>query len=132
MRDQLKLLPSEKLQKIHLTLEEFEKSRVDKHELKIEGRMYDIGRVQIHGDSIIVYALHDESEDSLLTFISFIINEPIHEKEMKLIAQFLSLVYLPSAMPHYISLASQHKPNTKYKNPYQDLVYQEFFTPPRS
>ena len=132
MREQLKLLPLEKLEKIVLDGEEFKKSRVDEHEVRIGSKMYDIARVEILGDSIIVYALHDAREDSLLTFISFLINEPVDKKEMKQIAQFLLLAYLPPNEPICFSPVLKHKPNTRYTNPYHDLVTEEFFTPPRS
>ena len=132
MREQLKLLPVEKLEKILLSPEAFENARVDEHEIKIDGRMYDIARVQIHGDQVIVYALHDAREDSLLTFISFIIKEPINKKEMKQIAPFLLLVYLPTEVVHYVSPVREHKPSTQVINRNHDLVEQEFFTPPRA
>lgn len=132
MREQLKLLPLEKLEKIVLNGEEFQKSRVDEHEVRIGSKMYDIAHVEVIGDSVIVYALHDAREDSLLTFISFIINEPINKKEMKQIAQFLLLVYLPPNGLLCFTPVLKHKPHTRYTNPYHDLVTAEFFTPPRS
>lgn len=132
MRERLKLLPSEQLEKIFLSADEFKKCRVDEHEVKVAGRMYDIARLQIRGDSVIVYALHDAREDSVLTFIGFIINEPINKKEMKQIKEFLSLVYLPTTILHYFIPSLQHKPDTRFAYFYRDLVTQEFFTPPRS
>jgi hypothetical protein len=132
MRERLKLLPSEQLEKMLLSADEFRKCRVDEHEVKVAGKMYDIARVQTRGDSVIVYGLHDAREDSLLTFIGFILNEPISKKEMKQIKEFLSLVYLPATTLRYCIPERQPKPDTRFVYFYRDLVTQEFFTPPRS
>lgn len=131
MHEQLRSLPAEQLEKIYLSPEEFVRVRVDEHEIKIGGRMYDIARVHTEGDSIIVYALHDAREDNLLNFVSFIINEPISKKEMKQFAQFLLLLYLHATVLQYVIPELEYRPNTRYINHFQDLVTQKFFIPPR-
>jgi hypothetical protein len=67
MRELLASLPEKKL--VHLTMSavEFERLRVEKHELKINGRMFDIAFKKASGDRLDVYGLYDEKEDALLS-----------------------------------------------------------------
>jgi uncharacterized membrane protein len=70
MRALLKTLPEDKLIRISLTKREFERVRVEEHEIKINGKMYDIARVKLEGEIFHVYCVHDEAEDNLLSFLN--------------------------------------------------------------
>lgn len=62
-------LPDDQLTHLVLTADDFNKARVDDHEVKVDGRMYDVARIRVENDTIHVYAVHDQSEDSLLGFL---------------------------------------------------------------
>ncbi|GCC52744.1 hypothetical protein SanaruYs_29820 [Chryseotalea sanaruensis] len=91
MHQQLKQLQDEELTKFIFTEAEFEKAKVNSHEIKVGGKMYDIARTEVIVDRVHVYALHDEAEDSLLTLLSEITSrvdkdkKPVPKQLMKLI-----------------------------------------------
>lgn len=81
MREQLRHLPAEQLTLFTLTPEEFKQARVEDHEIKVNGKMYDIARVEVQDNLIQVYALHDEAEDNLLSFLSELVNRSTNDKK---------------------------------------------------
>lgn len=96
MRSNLKRLPDHQLDMLRLTNYEFLSARIDDHELMINGKMYDISRVEYHHDVVHVYCLHDEKEDNLLALIGEIISKP-RKKNSNLPDQILSHI-----STHYI------------------------------
>jgi hypothetical protein len=97
MRAALKDLPQEKLEKFSMSQQEFNNVLMDEHEIKVDGRMYDIARVEQDHQLIIVYALHDEAEDNLLSFLDEIAKRPLQDKKSppSQILQFIALTFLP-------------------------------------
>lgn len=98
MRDQLKDTPLSELQKLDLTLNRYNQSRVGEDEVKIDGKMYDIATLQVKGDRVVIYALHDSDEDSLLSFLDAIIMRSHRDTEPLPSGLFAlaGLQYLPS------------------------------------
>ncbi|MCU0419215.1 MAG: hypothetical protein MUC38_06100 [Cyclobacteriaceae bacterium] len=69
-RAQLKDKPIELLQRLELSEHQYRQARVNPREVKLEGKMYDIARLErVHG-RVILYAEHDEAEDNLLAFVN--------------------------------------------------------------
>jgi len=97
MRAALKDLPREKLEKFSMDEVEFKNVLVDEHEIKVEGRMYDIARIEQDHQLIIIYALHDAAEDDLLSFLDEIAKRPMQDKKSPpaQILQFIALTFLP-------------------------------------
>lgn len=97
MRAALKDLPREKLEKFSMDEVEFKNVLVDEHEIKVEGRMYDIARIEQDHQLIIIYALHDAAEDDLLSFLDEIAKRPMQDKKSppSQILQFIALTFLP-------------------------------------
>lgn len=81
MRAQLKFLPAEELTLFVLNAEEFRQAKVNDHEIKVDGKMHDIARIEKKADKLFVYALHDEAEDSLLAFLSEIASRSSKDKK---------------------------------------------------
>lgn len=81
MREQLKTLPDHELTLLTFTREEFRKVKVNDHEVKVDGEMHDIARVVIKGDKLLVYALHDEAEDNLLSFLDEMVTRSSNDKK---------------------------------------------------
>jgi hypothetical protein len=73
MRTLLKTLPDDQLEIITLSMDEFKRVCVNEHEIKVNGKMYDIARIQVEGEILHVYCVHDEAEDNLLSFLDSVL-----------------------------------------------------------
>ncbi len=73
MRALLATLPDEELELIILTPEEFKQTRVEDHEIKVNGNMFDIARVVEKDSKLFVYGVYDEDEDNLLSFLNAVV-----------------------------------------------------------
>lgn len=81
MRAKLKELPTEQLDLIVLSRAEYQTAKVEEHEIKVEGKMYDISRVLERNGKVFVYCLHDKAEDNLLAFLDKILSLPLKDKK---------------------------------------------------
>ena len=81
MRAKLKELPPEELELITLSVNEYQKAKVEEHEIKVGGKMYDIARIVEKNGNVLVYCLHDKAEDSLLAFLDKILKLPLKDKK---------------------------------------------------
>jgi hypothetical protein len=107
MRQALRLRPDDQLEVLRLTKKKYAEVRVDEHEVKVNGKMYDIARVKVSDDSVIVYALHDEKEDNLLALMGEIISKPLKDRSSMPVAivQFLTLLFVqPHAVTEFFSV----------------------------
>jgi hypothetical protein len=97
MRELLKATPEEELKLIQLTKSEYQKSLHEEDELELNGKMYDIARVEVKDGAYFVYALHDSAEDNLLSFLDEILKRSSSDKKPvpSQLFGFISLVYLP-------------------------------------
>ena len=69
-REALRQLPDHKLQQLRFTHDQFQAFGDDGyHEFEWNDRMYDVARVETSGNEVLVYALPDEAEDDLLSFL---------------------------------------------------------------
>ncbi len=73
MRALLSTLPDDELEIITLSTAAFNRVKVDVHEIKVDGKMYDIARIESAGDTLHVYCVHDEAEDNLLAFLDSVL-----------------------------------------------------------
>lgn len=85
-------------EKLLLTVSEFEKSRIDAKEIRLNGRMYDIKSVTVTADSVEIYAIHDLEEEDIMEKIKQLVKNTCspHVKIPPHLQQLISLVYLPS------------------------------------
>lgn len=124
MREQLKYLPEEKLTRFQFTPEEFRKVRVEDHEIKVAGKMFDIARITEQGRLIVVFALHDEAEDNLFSFLGEMVSRSANDKKPVpvQIEQLLTLSFLPTSfrMLHQGCLEINHT------TPYRKADYETF------
>lgn len=98
MRAKLKELPSEKLELITLSKHEYQLAKVEDHEIKVDGKMYDIARLKEEDGKILVYCLHDEAEDNLLAFLDKILSLPLKDKKVpSQLVVFTSLSFIVPA-----------------------------------
>ena len=121
MRSQLRNLPTEELKLLTLTPEEFQKARVEEHEVKVDGKMYDIARVEKRDNVILVYCLHDAAEDNLLAFLNKILTLPLKDSHIPSgILHFYSLNYLPA---HWSFIVPEVIPTTPF-TAYTEMISQ--------
>jgi hypothetical protein len=80
-RAALARLPDTALTRFDFLKTDFERRRVEDHELEIDGKMYDIARLVRVGDGVSVWALHDTAEDNLLSFLSAVVQRHRADKK---------------------------------------------------
>lgn len=100
MRAKLKELPAEQLDLIVLSPAEYKEAKVEEHEIKVAGKMYDISRVLEKNGKVFIYCLHDKAEDNLLAFLDKILSLPLKDKNTSpQLVKFTLLSYiLPSTL----------------------------------
>jgi hypothetical protein len=122
MRALLQTLPADKLEQITLTEDQFEKSKVEEHEIRVNDKMYDIARIEKQDGLLLIYCMHDEAEDNIIAFLDKILSSPLKDKSVPTgVLQFFSLTYLPAnwrflmpefatdqAFTAYTEIESQH------------------------
>lgn len=97
MRAAIRTLPDHKLTRLALAHQAYRKSIVEEGEIKVDSKMFDVARVKQQGDSVIVFALHDEKEDDLLAFADEIISKPFEQDAgvTTSVLQFISMMFMP-------------------------------------
>lgn len=95
-REALKRLPETSLQRFEFSTAEYRSIRVEDHEIRVNGKMYDIARTERTADAVVVWALHDEAEDDLFAFINKVMDNAAQDDHQapKDFTQFLSLQFL--------------------------------------
>lgn len=112
MREQLKTLPDHELTVFTFTQEEFRKVKENDHEVKVNGKMHDIARIVIQDNKLLIYALHDEAEDNLLSFLDEMVKrsstdkKPIPSQLVQLLT--LQFISIESQFPQNSSVAISH------------------------
>lgn len=74
MREQLAQLPDNELELLTIPNNRFRASWAAEREMKWEGHMYDIARIERSVDVMKVYCVRDHDEDGLLNFISAVVD----------------------------------------------------------
>lgn len=94
-RARLAKMPARQLDRLILSLNEYSSAKVDEHEIRWQGKMFDVARVVAAGDSLHVYGLYDPKEDSLLSLADHFLTSPFDSDKMPdVIKQYLSLQFL--------------------------------------
>ena len=135
MRKKLADLPPSQLDIVIIPQESFRASWLEELEMKWQGKMYDIARVESRGDEVIVYCLHDKDEDDLLSLVSAIVEtgQQDNQQAPTTLIEFFGLEYVPTstavpepeALPKktFVPVASEH---------FSSIAYDPAFPPPRS
>jgi hypothetical protein len=132
MREQLKLLPDDQLTRLILTKQEYLTAKVDEHEVKVNGKMYDISRVEQHGDQILVYGIHDEAEDNLLTFLEEMVTRSANDKKPipTQLSQLLTLTFILEVEPKCFGIEYQIIHHATVYSEMQYLITRSILSPP--
>lgn len=98
-RATLKFLPESELEYFRLTPKDYTRAKVNNREILINGKMYDVARINVSKEKVEVYALHDEAEDDLLAFIREVMNNAEKDGQApSVFSQFTSLQFLQPAL----------------------------------
>jgi hypothetical protein len=128
----LKFLPDDQLTILKLAKEEYEDSRVDEHEVKVNGKMYDIARIEVKGDTLIIAAMHDEKEDNLMALLGEIISKPLKSDQPvpSAVIQFITLSFiLPYDIFNFENSCQQKDFHSHYS--FSEITFlPAFLTPP--
>ena len=118
MRNKLKTLPADQLDIFHLTPSAYKQALRDGYdELEINGKMFDITRIEVKEEQVIVYALHDSAEDNLLSFLDQVLKSAAqdHQQIPSPLFQFSALTFLlPSTLSFSNPLPSSFRAFTNY------------------
>jgi hypothetical protein len=98
MRKKLASLPDDRLEVVAVPKASFKASWLEEREMKWKGRMYDIARVEVGEKTILVFCLHDEDEDGLLSFLSSVAETSRQDRRdaPDSLVQFFSLKFVTS------------------------------------
>jgi hypothetical protein len=132
MRAKLKELPAEELDLLILSMEEYQHAKVEEHEVKVDGKMYDIARVEQLGNQVLIYCVHDAAEDNLLAFLDKILSLPLKDKSVPHgVLHFYTLHFLPAqfdfTLPEFTSPSSV----TAYSAITSQFISADIFYPPK-
>jgi hypothetical protein len=81
MRSKLKELPASQLDALHLSAALYRQSLRGDDEIEVNEKMYDIARVETKNDQVIVYCLHDRSEDNLLVLLDEVLKNSTQDSQ---------------------------------------------------
>ena len=96
MREAIGTLPTQDFQRFVFKKEEYQKVRVNDHEVRINDKMYDHGAPTFEGEMIVLLALHDEAEDSLISLFKELIESSSQDKKPvpSQLFSFLNLIFI--------------------------------------
>lgn len=134
MRSQLRYLPAEQLQIIKLSFSAYQKARVEDDEIEVDGEMYDIARVDQSQDSVVVYCIHDEAEDNLLSFLDTVLKNASQDKKPIPSGLFtlLEMDALPKVVHAICKDGVKQKSFTAYQRNVDDFIPILNTPPPRN
>lgn len=132
MRAALAVLPEEKLERLDLSFDEFNKLDSEENEVELSGKMYDIAKIVKTKSGYILFGLHDEHEDNLLSLLDEMIKRSTNDKKSVpvQIGQFFALVFLPTQMSFSLCSAEPIYSPTEYNNSYQSVALSIQAPPP--
>lgn len=136
IRQEMKALlaqtPEEQLQKIVISAVEFASIDQDESEIELNGKMYDIAKIKKQRGDYLLFALHDEHEDSLLSLLDEIVKRSTRDKKPvpSQLLQFLTWLFVPTSTTSFNGFDSEKNiASTTYLNYYLS-VEQSIPVPP--
>lgn len=134
MREKLAELPADQLEAVRIPLHQFKTSWIEDKEMKWQGKMFDIARVERHDNFIMVYCLHDKDEDGLLSFIGAVIDMSQQDRQStpSSVTQFFSLKYILAPLTcHKRPVRETISPECPYRVSFNPVFILPVTPPPR-
>ncbi len=122
MREKLAELPDDQLDVVTIPAAEFQAAWLEEREMKWQGNMFDIARIENRGSVLDVYCLRDHDEDGLLSFLTAIVETSQQEtaKTPPSVVQFFTLEYITCGA---LCPAAPSKSGTTNSTAYQRASY---------
>lgn len=119
MRSALAARAAEELVVLKLSIQEYKQAYIEEHEVKVNGKMFDIARQIQHEDEMILYGLYDNEETDLIAWLDELLEQPLHDKTPlpDQVIQFITLSFLPS----YYEMVFVNFSNSVSATPYMDI-----------
>jgi hypothetical protein len=94
-------------EKLILTADVYERSRIGDKEICMNGKMYDIKSLTVTGDVVEIFAIQDLEEEDIMKRIKMLVKNTCAPagKVPPHLQQLMSLVYLPSHAHHRLFLS---------------------------
>lgn len=131
MMAELRDTPVERLLRLEIEPSAYREVISGDHEIRIQGRYYDIAHTEKVDGKIIVYCLFDEAESNLTAFLERVVDAEEGDAVPGSVSQFLQLVYVA---PPTIAIMYVQGPEIKATRAH-DAIYTCFLTieppPPR-
>lgn len=133
MRMQLQFLPEEQLNRFVFSTTEYNEVMRGDDEVQVSGCMYDIARMEMYKDSVLILALHDEAEDNLIAFIQTIVERSATDKKPlpTTVMVFFTLVYLLPAFEWEGAAQVRETGHTQHLLAYSSFYPGQHSPPPR-
>lgn len=124
--------PNSPFQRLTLSLNDFQKSKINAHEIAIDGKMYDIKSVKFTSGQVEFLAIRDIKEESILKVINKIIgfNQGNDDKIPNQLLVLLSMVYLTPDTFHSFFFQKNNFVHDVFLIPSICSCPQEIFSPP--
>jgi len=134
MRAELALKPDEQLTLLTLSDDEYRKAKINDHEVKVNEKMYDVARISVKDGKVLVYALHDEAEDSLLALLNEIVKRSSNDKKPipSSLLGLMHIIYLTQECIVPLAASVRERANTAYQFFSTDTVDTIISPPPQS
>ena len=136
MKTALMNCPDTQLQKISLSLAQYQQVKNDEGEIKWNGQMYDVAKTRIQEGRVIVLALRDELETNLIVFLKSVVGTAAadNQRPPSALMQYLSLVFIvpTHVAPSYASNLSTNKYFSLYSFHHYPTTVDVLSPPPRA
>lgn len=99
------------LRQINLSLSDYNKSKVNSHEVRIDGKMYDVNSIKVNDDQTVsLFVLADEEEDRINEEINNILdqNDDQTNATSNSIHQLFNLIYLPNELSNVYVISTSN------------------------
>ena len=85
-------------QQLTLSFNDFQKGKINAHEISFDGKMYDIRSIKISGDKVELLVINDTKEENIIENIKRSVN-PNDQQNKGLPSQFVKLLTLVYVVP---------------------------------
>lgn len=86
--------------------QEYEQVQNGEDEIFFNGKLYDIVALKIEKETVFVYCLRDEEEESLMALLDYVLGSPLKDSSVpNVVQQFIGLIFLMPAPISYSELA---------------------------
>jgi hypothetical protein len=135
MFEALRETPVQRLEKVSMPLAEFVNSKEDENEVEVNGKMFDIAKIVISGQTVVLYGMTDKEETNLLGMLEEVLGKPVNNSYPvpTQVLQFMTLIFLKPDGNITLSLPSQaYEHNRLYQSLTRNIFIPTNYPPPEA